>query len=153
MQKFSGMKKAVGFLFILLANIVLLAHTVIPHHHNRNDVDSCNLWHHKLAGDAGKCCHFHTPQTDPGKENEPPVLSFEECLLDRIYIRFANHSHTLEPTDSDPGLALFLFYLPGRLVAIQPVDRPLPFRQKPYPQSCYSHSVARSAGRRAPPFC
>jgi|GEM_PF-3758041 hypothetical protein len=152
------MKRAVGFLFLLLANINLLAYTAIPHHQ-----------HHKIpiallaAGDLHS--HCDDPKSDhqsDERDHSLPVESnhahttdsdlFADCLLSQAYLQAKQQSQ--------PGQTASEQFVPD--IVVLPVDdiptdthpnNNKPFRPKPFKESYYTNLVRASIGLRAPPAC
>ncbi|MDO5522661.1 MAG: hypothetical protein Q4G48_01295 [Bacteroidia bacterium] len=148
------MKKAISITFILLANLVILAHAVVPHHHVGTCVEICDAWHHNHADTANRCVHFSGDFSQSNHCNSHKCLSIEDCLLEEIYIRFVNHGHVHQLTDSGSEYPLLLLYSSlGSNVLLQSDNYFLPFRQKPPSESLYILDFSQSKGLRAPPFC
>lgn len=148
------MRKAISITFILLANLVILAHVVIPHHHAEQGFASCDLWHHNHTDDSGSCVHFTETVSRTNNCDSHKCLNIEDCLLEEIYIRFANHGHVHQITDSGSGHPLLLLYFSsGNNVQIEPGNNLKPFLRKPYLESFYALDFTQSKGLRAPPFC
>ena len=154
LQKYFSMKKAIGIGLLLLANMVLLVHTVIPHHHAGQSFNSCEISFHKY--DAAHHCKHFTGKTI-ASENDGHAhnnFSLEECLLDNIYVRFVNHSHVFQANESDTDADFLLLYFASENpVQVKSDYAALPFRRKPYLESLYTSLIAQSTGLRAPPFC
>lgn len=139
---------------MFLANMVLLAHVFIPHHHPLSE--SCSISYHQIDA-AHHCRHLDSKANfSENDRNAHRELGLKDCLLDNIYIRFVNDSHTLQPGghDTDSDLPFSLLYLPADCFGrIEPVSTPLPFLRKPHLSSLYIGHIAQSKGLRAPPSC
>jgi hypothetical protein len=145
------MKKTIGFLFLLLANFALLAHTVIPHHHHHEDIDSiCYLF---SADDAHNNCHHDIGEHDHGSNGLG-----DDCILNGLYIRVASvhnasPSEEGQPAYGEPAAGFpFICYNVDLSVALGN-DGALPFRHQPFLLSSYNQFVTCSLGLRAPPVC
>ena len=152
MQKNFCMKKAIGIGLLLLANIVLLVHAVIPHHHHNLLLNSCTISFHQYDA-IQHCQHLQDKNIVPeNDENTHRNLSLEDCLLDNVYIRFVNDNHSIQGNESNIDFQP-LFLLSDNSIRIESDFTPLPFRQKPHSESLYTSHITQSKGLRAPPFC
>ena len=152
MQKYSSMKKAIGIGLLLLANLVLLVHAVIPHHHHNPLFNSCIISFHQHDA-VHHCQHLQSKATtSENDENTHRNLSLEDCLLDNVYIRFVNDNHSIQGNESNIDFQP-LFLLSDNSIRIESDFTPLPFRQKPHSESLYTSHITQSKGLRAPPFC
>ena len=139
---------------MFLANMVLLAHVFIPHHHLFSE--PCSISYHQSDA-THHCRHLdgkaRFSESDGHAHRE---LSLKDCLLDNIYIRFVNDSHTLHSGghDAEGDFLFSALYLPADYSnRLEPESTPLPFLRKPYFISLYTGHIAQSKGLRAPPFC
>lgn len=145
------MKKAIGIIFILLANIIMLAHAAIPHHHHDfipvavvTDIHNHNSDNHD---------HNHAvPVEEDNHHSTQHSEGLEDCLLTQSYLK-TNIINQI-------GQTIFIQYLPWLVpefcndFQIKYTDYGnLPFRQQPYFVPSYDHYIAQSLGLRAPPFC
>ncbi len=150
-----SMKKAIGTGLLLLANIVLLVHTVIPHHHNPFP-NSCSISYHR-SDPAHHCRHLENRAvTSENDRSAHRNLTLEDCLLDNIYIRFVNNNHTIQTSEQGPDIDLQflqLYILTDNSIRIGTDYTPLPFREKPHLESFYTSHITQSKGLRAPPCC
>ncbi len=87
------MKVRIALFFIFLANIVILAHSAIPHHHWEESVDVCNISPHKKSSKHKQCPHNDTIKIQNNNTESHNGLTFEECLLDDINIRLADNDN------------------------------------------------------------
>jgi len=144
------MKKAIAILFILIANIVLLVHAVVPHHDHENmliclfdshcrDCDSaCNETdcdtpaHHQDKACTNRCCIVDN-MIDPSDSKEKTIFQIHtKCDCRQIiYLLLANAIYLQDFTNDT--LSLFLF--------------------APYIVASDTEYIVRSLGLRAPPCC
>ena len=123
------MKKTIAISFLLFANMIILAHTVVFHHHF-DDIQSVERCNHSHCHGSAESCSLTTLYFRLD-ENKPIIQShnFEFNLLPCVLTLFSDYS--ILPIANDIGL---------------------PFRQKPYLLFYPTEFIARSIGRRAPPF-
>lgn len=142
------MRKAIAVSFILLANMIILAHAVVPHHHHNKAfavivslLDSSASEH-----DSG---HHHHGATHHHDGNQS-----EDCLINEVFVttfRAQNDDGAVQPP-----LHIDLDYHPLLAVARPSGTIPLqalPFRQRPYIELIHPIFITHSFGLRAPPFC
>ncbi len=154
-------KKVISYGFLLLANIILLAHAVIPHHHhnggitlyicyflpsNHTEEHRHNLYHSHADG------HCHVADNH---SHERDISDY--CLLNSPYIR-ANQNRQENVTssnwDSPPDTSLSYPCDCAACQAIIPIDYGNgPFRHAPYIPFSHCSYLAHSTGLRAPPVC
>lgn len=148
------MKKAIGIGLLLLANIVLLVHAVIPHHHHDQLFNFCDITFHQH--DAINHCR-HLQSTGTFSENDKHThrgLGLDDCVLDDVYVRFVNDDHRIYVDESHIDFpSSLLCSLPYNPIQIKAAFTPLPFRQKPHLESFYTNHITQSTGLRAPPYC
>jgi len=73
-------KKGTAIFFVLLANIILLAHGVVPHHHLPHQ--TFFLTAHTTESQKE---HYHTDTSDFDHENDHGTKSdYEHCILNKI---------------------------------------------------------------------
>jgi len=147
-----SMKKTVGLLFLLLANIALLVHIVIPHHHH----------HHE---NVESICYFfsiddihNNYQHDIDGDGQGANGLGEDCLLNGLYIHVANlhnasPSEEVQPAYGEPVAGFRSFVTNVDLSFALGNNDALPFRHKPFLLSSYNQFVTCSLGLRAPPVC
>lgn len=144
-----GMKKAISISFILLANIVIFAHAVVPHHHHNRvfaaivtvlDDDARILFNHSHNAES----HHH--DTDS-----------EDCA---IYESVAGAVARLQKDNSqDHGTISFEFQPDLFVVDIaniwdaDPFVKNLSVLPTPYMVGAGLDYYARALGLRAPPAC
>ncbi|MDR1022159.1 MAG: hypothetical protein LBL94_02645 [Prevotellaceae bacterium] len=143
------MKKALTLSLLLLADIVLLAHSAIPHHyHNGIPVTVSSGAYEADAEEAHVYDYRHH------HHHEHNSATVEDCLLDKTSLLTDSGSQL--PNASSGYSAFPLLCLPqpifGGTAGLADLS-PLPFAQKPYALPYYATLIARSLGLRAPPAC
>ena len=139
------MKRVIALSFLFLANVILLAHVVIPHHHHHLST-VCFLNSH-----CADCKEAHKQSSDSDCHHDDGNKR-EECPLQEIYVRIENNQSLVDLTpDNDlqyPALSLF-----STTPIVEIIDlKSLPFRQKPYLRSYHTDYTSQSLGLRAPPY-
>jgi len=131
----TGFRK-ISLSFLMLANAILLAHAVIPHHHcDEMCIASTATAHH------GHDCDLQSHK------------DIKFCSLTIIYAKFDNEKTVSQSYHSDFHLAPFIFaLLPNYSLPQIENDAGLPFRQKPYLLSYLTEYTSQSIGLRAPPL-
>ena len=129
-------KKAMALFCLLFANITLLVHAAIPHHHHDGIPVVVRHEHDDRLPD-----HRHTDDTN------------EFFLLTKAKIRLGNDKQTCQSLDFGYDLmpCLLTLFSDYSAYRIQD-DTGLLFRHPPYIQLQHTESIARSIGLRAPPF-
>ena len=148
------MKRIIGLSLLFLANIVVLAHATIPHHHHgRVIVSICNILsiddalNHKHEN-----CHSGQHNEHEHKHSEHPLS--EDCVLNELYARSNVSSANSNGSDFTNFQLDFPLVCHDVIPLIEIRDYgELPFRQKPYLNSYHTHYITHSLGLRAPPFC
>lgn len=141
------MRKAISIFFILLANIAILTHAVVPHHHH-NKVFAAII--NILDDDAQKVLnHSHD-----SKAHHHDAKS-EECAINETVIAAAfrlqkDNSLDSGTFDFDCHLDLFVTDI---TTAVPEFTSSLSFIPKPYIAGSHLDFVARAIGLRAPPAC
>ncbi len=138
------MKRAVTFIFLLLANIALLAHAVVPHHHHGGSITFILCSH---CNDCGKACHHNH---EAGQHDD----STEDCPLKEGYIRADSCKQVVSADSGDDtqlsdDLPLFYF---DSVIKVTDCGY-LHFRQKPYLFFYHTTFISEALGLRAPPVC
>ena len=141
------MKRAIALSFFWLANIILLVHVVVPHHHH--DLSTvCFLLSHCAGNEE---THKHASDSDCQQHDDEN--SREECPLKNVYVKLENSKFfvdlNLDKHFQYPVLVLF----PVKSIVKITDSGNLPFRQKPCLLSYCTEFIARSSGWRAPPAC
>lgn len=139
------MKRTIAFIFILLANISLLAHAAIPHHHHTSVGICFHSTHCTDCKDTDKHSHDANHQHDDGDAKEA-------CMLNEMYARFDNKPIVDSNLGDETQYPVILLF---SAIPSTPITDPggLPFRQKPYLLSFYTDPVPLPFGLRAPPVC
>ena len=140
------MKKGIALTFLILANTIILVHAAIPHHYHKGIPYLATSAHHKNE------VAFNFNYTQPADMR--PLIPLDEenidnCSFATFYLRSENDKQVLELIDfnfNQTQSFLFLFSIP-EIVKFAG----LPFRQKPYIQSCHTQFFTQSSGLRAPP--
>ncbi|OQX72504.1 MAG: hypothetical protein B6D64_15035 [Bacteroidetes bacterium 4484_276] len=141
------MNRLPALFFVLLANIVFLAHAVIPHHHHDSEVcfESSHCQSHNEPHEHGPAEHSHNHDG----ENKATY-----CILNQVFVVPSNHvkqeckcldcdySH---PQFDKPQAILTDNRLYGLLPKIFKKDQLLFFT------STYTYFADRCVGPRAPP--
>ena len=131
-----NIKKATAIFFILLANIFILAHGVIPHHHH--DGIPVAATHHEHDGSVPD--HRHTDD------------AHEVWLSTKVNARLGNEKQICRSFVCGFDLLSCLPALFSDYSTFSIQDDAVPFRHPPYIQLQHTESIARSIGLRAPPF-
>ena len=150
MQKSMRGHKVIQLSFLLLANIILLAHAIVPHHHHE-DEGLC-FFETRCPMDEEACSgENHDTQTAHHEHNQFPS-SDQCCLIDNAYAPAINEIKTScsqhEKCDCRYTLISNILY------TCDTCDEPIiHFRQNPSVPHFYSEFIAQSIGLRAPPAC
>lgn len=151
------MKKLIGFLFLMLANLALLAHTVIPHHHHDEDV--VLICYHISAENSisDNQINLQSPHDIDGHAHGNNGLG-DTCVLNELYIRSSSGVSSSSESDENPGfidfstlISLFCYDF-NALTMIRDAGEQ-PFIRKPFIFSSYNRHITSSLGLRAPPVC
>ena len=134
-------RKTVALIFVLMANIVLLAHAVVPHHHH-NPVDVC------LAIDAGSHRHGDVAADPHASHDHGTTL---ECIIGDIIVRGADDRLGLALSEWHPVLDIDFYIVPvAESIALELMEGGHAFAPA---QEVHTPEVFSSAfGLRAPPF-
>lgn len=135
---------------LLMADIILLAHAAVPHHHHdKVAVAIVHLWeneaeHHHSHNEDG---HHHE-----GKEDCFLTEVMEEALVKDSFGEIEAPLHTAELLQQPlPVWEALVADAKPDVDALQYLRHP--FRQRPYLTSVYLAFVESQLGFRAPPFC
>ena len=143
-------KKIVCISALLLANVLLLAHAVIPHHHHQEDAVVCFLdTHYEDCEEA----HSHEQCDNQIYKHETPPVSERCCIVDNVYIHADNNIKTTSRshTTGDCGQILYVLILNDLDIQGFIANTIRHLRQNPYVPLFYSEFIAQSIGLRAPP--
>ena len=153
------MRKAVAISFLLLANIVLLAHAFIPHHHHEG-IPICFSSHkhnHIHDADDSDCTHPSHHEPGPGcthSHHGGDCCPNDSCPISKdIYARVLEDDETFPIFDFPEGETESIFYVSNEDIIKLPIPGlyGLPFRQKPLLLSYFSEYIIGSLGLRGPP--
>ena len=144
------MKKTIALLFLLLANLFLLAHNIAPHHHH-GEMVTCFDTHRNDLNEA--CNHEHHDIQTQQHEHEENSSSDKCCNIDNSYF----------PTENKINISCEIhtkcdcvqaFILTSYTLNMQDFidDTIIHFRQNPYVPIFHSDFISQSLGLRAPPF-
>ena len=146
------MKRTIAISLLFLANLVLMAVTVVPHHHHGDLI--CLIGSHCHHGHDHSCCHHDTQPADTEQEHDHSAgascCHVGEWLLSDVESAH-RHQHYCYCTTCHGGhvwlVAIFsVFFEPF----LQPVA--LPFRQTSTDPIVLQTFAGRIHGLRAPPF-
>jgi hypothetical protein len=137
------LSKIVSISLLVIANLILLAHDVIPHHHHDDHV----CYEHESCTTG----HSHNPnKTDaPGNQDEA-CCSLADLLIIPANSRFDEISCsccTASHHSGNHNLALLLIAEYNNALLLLP----LPFRKHPHKSNFYLAFTSLSSGLRAPP--
>lgn len=146
-----SMKRTIAISFLLLANIIILAHVIVPHHHHEGmPVAFCKISFSDDNSERTHSSHSHSNGKDDHSHD-----SEVNCTLCQLYIRAEINSSLSSLASALANLHIdfpVICYNISTLTDIQESEG-LPFRQKPYTISYHSHYIVHSLGLRAPPVC
>ena len=142
-------RRATAISLLFLANIILLAVTVVPHHHHGDMI--CFMASHCSGHEHDTDCshHEHNPLHSHEHHGDANCCKVEEWLLPNIEPEHKHQHHCLCTTCNNN---LFVAVLPDLPKPdIKPVN--LLFRQTPFEETYILVFVSQTLGLRAPPFC
>ena len=145
------MKRSIAIFMTFIANIILLAHIVVPHHFASQPIEFCNVSLHKLSSIADFCPHTDNQsvsQNTEAKGNHD--IAIEDCQLEDIHIRLSKEKYTLNPDECDisPEVLQIAYFITELLTPQVCIKEDL-FKQYTTPN--YSFEATISVGLRAPP--
>jgi len=127
------MRKKVAICFLLLANIVLLAHAVLPHHHHN---------------DGSVCFFVNSCNKDVSGDNENHHNRCDDCsLINNVFI---NQQQGQDHIKYEPASHTVLFIIPDNHIDFKQLTS-FSFEHIPFLTSFFSSAVLRTCGLRAPP--
>jgi hypothetical protein len=133
-------RKTTAIIFILLANIILLAHAVLPHHHHDQQVCLSLSHNHRSNNDYPADCTHENGSGSP----------VSNCILKQLVIVPANQAR-IEPVVLYLENFTYCFILQtGNLFELQSAEL---VRKNPYPKDVpiFQSFLDYSQGLRAPP--
>jgi hypothetical protein len=139
-----SIKKAISLSFVLLANLVMLAHAAVPHHYHEG-TGVCVLLHCRDSNEA----HKHEEHHSHNHEHEGNVLS-DECFLGILSFVKNENNGCCSYTDCDCEQILCTLILDR--INVSDFDKKIPPLHKPYTISYHTEYASQSLGLRAPPF-
>jgi len=134
-------RKITTLLFLWLANMIILTHAAVAHHHYENE---CNSLDHNHFDDLKATDECHIPCCHG---------SIEKCLLSINYLISRDDIQCCTDSSDYDLLPCFLILFSGYSVSEIDNDIGLPFRQNPYILSHYIEYIAQPLRLRAPPYC
>jgi len=145
------MKKIVCFTALWIANILLVAHIAIPHHHHEN-VGICFFNTHCTDS---KEAHHHKKNDTHNHEHEGNPFSEKCCIIDNVYFSTQNNIKIACRSHTNCNCGQTLYALISETLHIHDFvdDIVIHFRQNPYVPLFYSEFISQSIGLRAPPAC
>ena len=143
------MKKAIALSFILLANMIILAHAVVPHH-DHDDMTICFFGSH-----CDDCNVTHNPTECETHTHHDHTCSDKCCTIDNIFDPTDNKAKAIYHIHANCDCWQTLYFLTLNIVDIQDCidDTLLLFLHAPYIDTCHTDYVSQSLGLRAPPAC
>ncbi|MDR3227676.1 MAG: hypothetical protein LBT56_08420 [Prevotellaceae bacterium] len=137
------MKKAASLIFLLLADIIILAHAFVPHcEYNKMLIPLSMAVHH--ADNDNHCCSSQTNHHSSDEE--------DDCLLTRTYLKIEENEKEITSVDCILNCHLFSIIYINSLITTANSEF-LSFKYKPYLSHHYCVFVATFIGLRAPPVC
>lgn len=160
------MKRRISMLMILLANILILAHAVVPHHHHNKvfvaivnilDHDSQDIFNHEHGHEHhhdGETNHHNGSTHHHDNNNEDCLLTEAEAAATLKILADDGISWSVDTLqDNDDGSLILLAAIGLYELSFTPVFSEDNVRRRPYVASGHTDFVARSKGLRAPPVC
>lgn len=146
----NNMKRKIAIFFLALANMIILAHAVIAHHHDDEICISLATTHHEHDSNSHGQDEANLPNCDvPYCHGD-----IDDCALSTVYVNLGHDKQTFQSYDFDFSLLPCAFTLfPDYFIYPITDDVGLPFRQTPYLLSYHNEYISQSHGLRAPPAC
>ena len=133
---------------MLLANIVLLVHAIVPHHRHEKTGVCFDISHHNSCNETHHC------NSEPHEHENNPISN--KCFIDNVFppeqnnIKIACHVHK----KCDCVKLLLYTLIPNNLNIRDIVnDNTVFFRQNPCVLIFHTEFISHSTGFRAPPAC
>ena len=136
-------RKTICFTVLWLANICLLVHIILPHHHH-GETEICF---------SDSCCK-DSEEAHNHEHNDTPY-SGKCCTIDNVYFSTDNDTKITcyAQTNNSCGQLLFAL-IPSILNTCDFIENTeIHFRQNPHVLIFYSDFISQSNGLRAPPAC
>jgi len=143
------MKKTIKLLFLLLANMILLAHSIVPHHHH-GEMETCFDTH---CHDCHEACYHEYHDNTHQHEHEATSTSDKCCNIDNCYLPTENKINIACQIHTKCDCAQAYILISYTLNMQDFVDDTIiHFRQNPYVPIFYLDFISQSLGLRAPPL-
>ena len=146
------MKRRISALMILLANMLILAHAVVPHHHHNKmfvailnvlDEDARDLFNHE---------HGHEHHHD-GNSEDCLISEAEAAAVLKIQTDDGGEWSAAQSIDHEDALQIWTAAVALYELSFTTSNKEDNVRRRPYVASGHSDFIARSKGLRAPPAC
>lgn len=144
-------KRFIAISLLFCANLILLAHSIVPHHHHNGIVVSLQLESRYEHNNNDEHNHHHDCDHHDSHDHSKDSDS-EHCLLYNLLTRFVISSKENSDTGAvDMHFTLWHALCPGQpqLVALE--SRRI--KHRPYLLFQYTVPDITSNGLRGPPFC
>ena len=140
------MKLKTALVFLIIVNMILLAHALFPHHHHNYQVCLVNSHCH----DDSKA---HKHNADEHNHDHDGNNKTQNCLLKQVVIipsnSFKYQFKCIDYSLFNSNLQFIPFYSETSAFAVSPVSFS---KKKPVYKSEYSFLINHSLGLRAPPI-
>jgi len=142
-------KKVVCITALLFANIFLLAHVVIPHHHHEDAVVCFLDTHNEDCEET----HNHEQCDNQDHKHDSPAVPDKCCIIDNVYFSAHNNVKTTHRSQTNYDCGQVLYALISNSLNLQDgIDNTAIYSQEnPYVPLFYTEFITRSIGLRAPP--
>lgn len=145
-------KRSISLFVILIANIIILAHSAVIHNHEKTTPEVCNNELHKYASNNNICPHNDTQKiSNSNTAKGHNSLTFEQCQLEDIYIRPNDNNSNL--TNRNIDISITLLYIPAsilKLLFFSKLNKKDIYTQ--YISPLYKSCTTKSLSLRAPPL-
>lgn len=133
---------------MLLANIAILAHVAVPHHHHNG---ALAFVLNSIGGEPSSAHgHFHDDSRPHGSDSGRCVA--DETLVAAVSRLQKGGAAAADAHGFDIPLLLFAVVAAGTSLSGLAVEG-VPFAQGPHVECCHMGRPGLSFGLRAPPFC
>jgi len=141
-------KRSWAIFFLFLANIVLLGHSIIPHHHTNSLPSFVSIHTHQYDHCESEPGEFHSENHDHNDRSD-----FYHCLLNQNFFNRSNSHRNdinyLDVASSSPDL--FTTY-PDKYWQWNSVKKTIRFVPIQLLRTNYTDYINRCSGLRAPPL-
>lgn len=142
------MKKNIALLFILSANLIFLAHVLVPHHHHNNEVFVVN-------DECESQCHSEEHAAAEHNHEQEENGNTDYCSLNKVFVvtqeQINKDLELLKTTNIDLLSNICLAVLFADF-SITPFLNKNLYRNPPLLQNKYIHFASSCKGLRAPPI-